>query len=210
MLNLKLLTIASLIEKKDIVIDTCTDHAYLAIHLKKNNLCKEVFASDISANALSIAKKNIKNSDTNIKTFLSDGLKDIPTLNINTVVIAGVGTETALNIVTFSPFSIEKYIISCNNNHEELRRKMTQLGYFSKTEIVIKEKDKFYPIILFTKKKTKTNKYIFKYGSSNNKEYFTYLLNKENNILSKVPSKHFIKRYSHKRNIKYLKHLIDN
>lgn len=60
MINLKLKAIASLIEKEDIVIDTCCDHAYLAIYLKKNRLCKEVYASDINPNALNQAKKILK------------------------------------------------------------------------------------------------------------------------------------------------------
>ncbi|MDE5539916.1 MAG: class I SAM-dependent methyltransferase, partial [Bacilli bacterium] len=98
MLNLKLKTIADLITNDDIVIDTCCDHAYLAIFLKENKLCKEVYASDISLNALNIAKRNIKAKKLNIKTYLSDGLKDIPNLDINTVVIAGVGTSTALDM----------------------------------------------------------------------------------------------------------------
>ena len=35
MINLKLKTIASFIEKEDVVLDTCCDHAYLAIYLKQ-------------------------------------------------------------------------------------------------------------------------------------------------------------------------------
>ena len=60
MINLKLKTIASFIEKEDVVLDTCCDHAYLAIYLKQNQLCKEVYASDINENALNQAKKILK------------------------------------------------------------------------------------------------------------------------------------------------------
>ena len=38
MINLKLKTIASFITKEDTVIDTCCDHAYLAIYLKQNKI----------------------------------------------------------------------------------------------------------------------------------------------------------------------------
>ena len=35
------------ISKKDTVLDVGCDHGYLSIYLKTNNLCKEVYASDI-------------------------------------------------------------------------------------------------------------------------------------------------------------------
>ena len=130
MLNLKLQTIASLIEKEDIVIDTCCDHAYLAIHLKKNNLCKDIYASDISKNALNGAINNIEKNGVHIKTFLSDGFKNINEPQINTAVIAGVGTTTVLNIVNEAPKNIKKIIVSSNNEHQELRTKMQKLGFY--------------------------------------------------------------------------------
>ncbi len=188
MLNLKLKTIALLINKDDIVIDVACDHAYLAIYLKEHNLCKEVYASDISKEALNNANKNIKNSNLNIKTYLSDGLLDIPIKEnkINTVIIAGVGTNTALNIVKTSK-DIPKYIISSNNNHEELRKNMQNLGFYNEKEIVIKENKKYYPIIIFQKDSKKDNEFILKYGKSTNKEYYKYLLTKEKNIMSQIP-----------------------
>ncbi len=57
MLNQKLTTISKLVKTNDTVIDIGCDHAYLAIYLKENNLCKEVYASDINENALNGAKK---------------------------------------------------------------------------------------------------------------------------------------------------------
>ena len=56
MINKKLKAIASFINKHDTVIDIGCDHAYLAIYLKENKLCKNVYASDINQNALNIAK----------------------------------------------------------------------------------------------------------------------------------------------------------
>lgn len=207
MLNLKLKTIASLINPNDIVIDTCCDHAYLAIYLKKNKLCQEVYASDISANALSVAKKNIKDHNQDIKTYLSDGFKNINIKNLSLAVIAGVGATTALNIVKYAPKNI-KFIISSNSDHAKLRKEMQSLGYFIEKEIVVKENNKFYPIILFTTTYQKQTKYTLKYGKSTNQDYFNYLLNKEQVILSKIPKKYLLTRIKHKLNIKHLKNTI--
>ncbi len=210
MLNLKLKTIATLVSPNDYVIDMACDHAYLAIYLKENNLCKEIIASDISENALDNAKRNIKARKLDIKTYLSDGFKNIDDHNINTVIISGVGTSTVKDIINNSPNYITKYIISSNNNHDTLRRYMLNKNFYIKKEVIVKENNKYYPIMLFTKEKTPENKYTLKYGKSNDLNYFNYLLTKEKSILSKIPAKHLIKRLNTKRNIKYLNKVIKN
>ncbi len=208
MLNLKLKTITTLVNKNDIVIDMACDHAYLAIYLKENNLCQEVYASDISKNALLNAQNNIKAKNLNIKTYLSDGFNNLPNLNINTAIIAGVGTKTILNIVKNTPSSVNKYIISSNNNYEELRTTMLKYHFYNTKEIVIKENNKYYPIILFTKNIQKETKLTLKYGKSSNIEYFTYLLNKNYQILKNIPKLKVLNRLKVYINILNLKKLI--
>ena len=209
MINLKLKTIASFIAKEDTVIDTCCDHAYLAIYLKQNNLCKDVYASDINPNALDVAKKNIATSRVNITTYLSDGFKNINNGNIDTAVIAGVGTNTVLDIIDGAPLSIKKYIISSNNNQDELRFSLYQRGLYIQEEKAILDKGKYYVIMLVTKDYVKMNKLSFKYGKSNNQDYFLYLIKKEQEILAKIPRNKFIKRLNHKRNIYLLRKIIE-
>lgn len=209
MINLKLKTIASFIAKEDTVIDTCCDHAYLAIYLKQNNLCKDVYASDINPNALDVAKKNIATSRVNITTYLSDGFKNINNGNIDTAVIAGVGTNTVLDIIDGAPLSIKKYIISSNNNQDELRFSLYQRGLYIQEEKAILDKGKFYVIMLVTKNYIKENKLSFKYGKSNNRDYFLYLIKKEQDVLAKIPRNKFIKRLKHKRNIYRLRKIIE-
>lgn len=207
MLNKKLKTIASLVNKTDTVIDIGCDHAYLSIYLKEHKICKEVYASDISERVLKTAEENIKKSKTKIKVYLSDGFKNINNESINTAVISGMGTSTILNIIDNAPKNIIKYIISSNNEHEKLRREMLKKGFYSKKEIVIKENDKYYPIIIFTKEIQKESKLTLKYGKSSNQEYFNYLENKEKSILKNIPKKHILARLRHLKNIKGLKKL---
>ena len=204
MLNLKLKTIASLINKNDTVIDVACDHAYLAIYLKKNNLCKEVYASDISENAIKNANKNIENANLKIKTFITNGLSSVPP-NIDTVVIAGVGANTILDIVKNSLLDIKTYIISSNNNYYLLRSNMAKLGYYNNFEVVIKDNNKYYPIIKFIKSNKKDNKFLLKYGKSNNIDYYNYLLKKEEAIITKLPDNLKIK---HQKEINNLKKII--
>ena len=210
MLNQKLKALTKFINKEDIVIDVACDHAYLAIYLKENNLCEEVYASDISKEALKNAQKNIQASKVSIKTYHADGLKNIPLKenNINTVVIAGVGTNTALNIVKNADYPISKYIISSNNNHEELRKTMQELNYYNEEEIVIKDHHKFYPIIKFIKSSKKDNNFNLKYGKSSNIDYYHYLLTKEENIIKNIPEQNTEEQAKHQKEITNLKKII--
>ena len=70
------------ISKKDIVLDVGCDHGYLSIYLKTNNLCKEVYASDIKESALNVAIKNFKKYNLDIKTYVSDGFEDFKGLTV--------------------------------------------------------------------------------------------------------------------------------
>ncbi len=208
MLNLKLQTIAGLINKNDTVIDIGCDHAHLAIYLKKNKLCKEVYASDISENVLRIAEENIKKSKTNIKVYLSDGFSSINNKDINTAVISGMGTNTILNIVNNAPQNITKYIISSNNDYEFLRLSLYKKGFYIAKEIAIKDNNKFYPIMLFMKEFKQETKKTLKYGKSYDKEYLSYLITKEKSILKRIPFKHILKRIKHMKNIRILQSML--
>lgn len=208
MINLKLKTIASLIDKQDIVLDTCSDHAYLAIYLKKNKLCREVYASDINANALRGARKNIDDADLLITTYLSDGFQNIDNSNINTAVIAGVGANTVLDIMKYAPANIKKYIISSNNHQEYLRKTLYQNHFYIEKEIVIYEKHKYYVIMLVTRNMQQEDYLSLKYGKSNNKDYFNYLIKKEEDILQHLPKENTIEKEEHQKIIKELKEVI--
>ena len=71
MVSDRLLALANDISKKDTVLDVGCDHGYLSIYLKENNLCKEVYACDISESALNVARKNFKKSNLDIKNIIA-------------------------------------------------------------------------------------------------------------------------------------------
>ena len=208
MLNLKLQTIANFVELKDNVLDTCCDHAYLAIYLKQNRLCSNVFASDISPEALNIANSNIKKANLDIKTYLSDGFKDITNPTIDTCIIAGVGASTVIDIVNTSPNNIKKFIVSSNTKPEIIRIFMQDIGFYLQKETVIKERHKFYPIMLFIKKQKKRTKKELKYGISKNHDYYKNLYFKEKTILNKIPKKYILRRLKIKYDLKYISKIL--
>ena len=154
-----------------------------------------------------LVKENIKKKNVKIEVYLSDGFQNIKNNNINTAIISGMGTSTILSIISNAPKNVEKYIISSNNDYEVLRKEMLKKDFYIKKEIVIKERDKYYPIIIFTKEFQKENKLSLKYGKSNNKEYYKYFEEKEKSILKSIPKMHIITWFSHIIRIKELKKL---
>lgn len=185
----RLKCLADFVDKKDFIADIGCDHGLLSIYLMKNNLCQNVIASDINQNALNNAIKNIKKNNLNIKTILSDGLTNIDTENLNTLIISGMGTTTIKNILSNKNKlkNIHKIIVQSNNDHELLRRSMNDYGYYLKQEKIIFENGKWYITCLFIKSnKSNTNQEI-KYGFLNNDEYNNYLLQKKKLLLKKIP-----------------------
>ena len=180
----RLLAIASFIEKNDSVLDLGCDHGYLAIYLKKNNLCKNVIASDISSNALDIANNNIKKYQVDIKTYLSDGLNNINDF-YDTIVIAGMGTHSIIKILNDKELP-PKIILASNNDYPLLRKFMNSIGYYLEKELVVLEKDKYYIVMLYIIKEKKLKKTEILFGKNNNLEYYQYLYGKNLSILKRT------------------------
>lgn len=180
MKSLRMQTIASFIEPNDNVADIGCDHAYLSIFLAKNHLCNKIIATDINENALQIAKENIKKNhlDKKIKTYLSDGLQSINDLEIDTVVLAGMGTSTILHIIdNMKHLNIKKYIIQSNNDLPKLRKSLRKQKIYLQKEKVVYEKKHYYPVGIYTNHYTSLNlreKWFGKYDMAN-VNYYQFL-----------------------------------
>ena len=200
MKSLRLLAIASLIDKGSSVLDVGTDHAYLPIFLSQNEKCKSIIASDVSSNALKIAKDNLKKYHIDdVKLILSNGLDSINE-EYDTIVLAGMGTSTIIKILENKKLP-NTLIISSNNDLYKLRKFMNKIKYKIKEEIVILEKNKYYDIIKYQKGNEKLSYFKKMYGKSNDKKYYKYLLTKEKNIFKKV---NLFKKLNLLKNIIYL------
>ena len=200
MKSLRLLAIASLIDNGSSVLDVGTDHAYLPIILSQNKKCKSIIASDVSSNALKIAKDNLKKYHIDdVKLILSNGLDSINE-DYDTIVLAGMGTSTIIKILENKKLP-NTLIISSNNDLYKLRKFMNKIKYKIKEEIVILEKNKYYDIIKYQKGNEQLSYFKKMYGKSNDKKYYKYLLTKEKNIFKKV---NLFKKLNLLKNIIYL------
>ncbi len=177
--------IASLVDKGATILDVGTDHGYLPIYLVKNKLVKKAYASDISKNALSYAEKNIKEENLNIKTYVSDGIKDIK-VKYDTLIITGMGFHTIEGILENKNLP-DTLILQSNSEHYNLRKYMNKIGYKIEKEITLKDKKIYYVIIKYKKEFEKLNYIDLLFGKSNNKDYFISLYNKNKEIIKSVP-----------------------
>lgn len=195
-------TLASLIEPNTNVIDIGCDHGLLDIYLTKfnNNIC---IACDIKESALNAAIINIKKYDLNIKTIISNGLENVDVPDNCNIVIAGMGTNTIMDILKNEKAKkAKKLIIQTNNDYYELRKFMQQNKYKIVDEITIIDKKIRYIIIKFEEGQKKYSKLELKIGpillnknDSETKKYFKELLEENKKIMNKLPNKQLFKKF---------------
>ncbi len=144
--------ISSLVDDNSKVIDIGCDHGYLGIELIRQNRNISVISSDISCNALSFARKNINREVPEAKICLrvGNGLDVIDKNEINTIVIAGLGAHTQIEILINGKEKLEyvdSIILSPNSSEFYIRSNLEKIGFYIYDEDVVLENGKFYPIL---------------------------------------------------------------
>ncbi len=224
MINLskRLNSIAKYIKDDSNIVDIGCDHALLDIFLAITKKNIKITASDININALQNAKKNITkyNLTSKIKTVLSDGLNNIDTTNINTIIISGMGSHTIVGILQKNLNklkNINTLILQSNNDLDFLREKVTKLGYYIESEELIKDTNIIYTIILFKKGyKFYTRKELYfgpKLVKEKNNLFIEKLekdLNKIESFYPLIPKKHLRYKLKTKWKIKNIKKILKN
>lgn len=209
----RLQTIATMIEKGADVIDIGCDHAFLDIYLTlyNDNHC---IASDINQNALNNAITNIKkyHLENNIQVIQSDGLEAINVKDKSTLIISGMGTTTIKHILSNPKVDqCETIIIQSNNELLELRKFLNKRYKIIEERIVV-DRMIYYTVIKLVKGKqrcTKMDYYIGPYIRKNNiplrKEYLEYLIETNQSVIDKLPSKYWLEKRKRNRLIHKLK-----
>ena len=150
-LSIRLETIASLVPFGARVCDIGTDHGYLSIHLKNNNIAKSVIATDLNEKPLENARKNISSSGiTDISLRLCDGLSGVSQNEADTVIIAGMGGEVIVHILKNCEWIKNEslhLILQPTTSAEVLREFLTQSGFEIMSETPVSENKKLYSVM---------------------------------------------------------------
>lgn len=204
MISKRLNVIASLVDSNKI-IDIGCDHALLDIYLTNKGI--NCVAIDNKETVLDKARENIKKNNLldKIKIICSNGLENYNVLGNENVIIAGMGTNTILNIIQNKEFNkINTLIIQSNNNLYELRKNVCKLGYYIDKEIVIFDK-KYYNIIRFKRGFKKYSYFDYYFGLDMNYEYKKYINNKIYKTYKNIPFKNIVKKIKYKILLLYIK-----
>lgn len=199
LLSKRLEAIANMIDQDDIVLDIGTDHGYLPIYLVSNQKIKLAIASDIKESPLQMASKNVTKANLvdKIKLVLSDGLESI-TSYFNTLVIAGVGPRTIINVLENGKAKIKgKTLILQSNVSSNLVRDWLSTNNFKIiNEALVEEDDNYYEVIKAVNGKqllTNSDLYlgpIIKKGKSETVgKYFAYMRDKYSKLVKRIPKK---------------------
>lgn len=175
--------ISSYISDNEKVLDVGCDQALLSKILAKRKIYS--IASDLRPNIIENAKKNLTPLEKEYITFsVSNGVPTI--LNEEyTLVLSGMGAHTILDILKNSNYRFNKIITISNNNNDMLRTEMSKLNYYVLEEEIIKEKGKFYNLIVFDNVKRDYSK-----------EQILVGINHKNKELLKEKNEYLIKKYT--------------
>ncbi len=116
------------------VADIGTDHAYLPVYLVECGKIHKAIAADVREGPLENAKGNISKNgfDQQIKTVLSDGLEKISPDEADDIVIAGMGGELIIRIISAAAWlkdSSRHLILQPMTRAEQLREYLCSEGF---------------------------------------------------------------------------------
>ena len=218
-INERLKKIGDLVPLSSYPLDIGCDHALLTIYLTKERSIENALAADNKEGPLQMAKVNIANYhlEDKIELILADGL-DAYRKGVSVVTISGMGGLTINKIIDkgrkYLKY-INTFILSPNNYTIAVKRKLKRYGYYISDEYVVKDKNKIYQIMVFTKgKKYYSYKTLFlgpflmTRREPLVKEYYLNELKMKQQLLKIMPSSFTSKRRILKREIKYLEAII--
>lgn len=153
----RLKEIATLITFGGVLCDVGSDHAYLPVYMRQNNMIRKAYALDISAVNVAKAARNIASAGVEcIEPILSDGLDAVETpsagikfADISDIVIAGMGGENIAAILERSELAVSgvNLVLQPNSKTELLRNFLFREGYRIKEERLVRAGKFLYVII---------------------------------------------------------------
>lgn len=145
----RLRAIADLVTNCSVVYDIGTDHAWLPIWLLQQKRCQMAVASDVRPGPLKRAAEHVKqvNLESLISTRLSDGFENLEPTSHDTVILAGLGGKTIMNILESDKARKPVLVIQAMKSLPELRAFLSRKGYRIDDEDLACEKKRVYPVM---------------------------------------------------------------
>ena len=219
-INSRLKTIGDLVPLSSYPLDIGCDHALLSIYLVKEKEMKKALASDNKSSPLKKAKENVNfyKVKDKVKLVEAEGL-DSYEEGIDTITISGMGGLNINKILDDNKKylkNINTLILSPNNYSIAVKRKLTKLGYHIENEVLVKESNIIYEILVFKKgrkyysyKKLFLGPILMTKQDNLTKEYYKNILASKEALLQALPKSFTNKIRVTKKEIKYLEEVIN-
>ena len=152
-LDSRLSACASFVRNGVRLADIGTDHAYLPVWLAKNNIITSAVAADVRPMPLERGAENIEKYECSdiVSTRLSDGLDEISENEADDIVMAGMGAELIVDIISRALWlkDPDKHLIlQPMTRAHTLRRYLAQNGFEILDEKACAHGGKNYTVIL--------------------------------------------------------------
>lgn len=139
------------VQSGDRVADVGCDHGYLGIYLLSHGIARSVIASDINEMPLESARQNASKFGVADKMsfHLCGGVRHLPH-NFDVLVLAGMGADTILSILSDAPWLRDKkyrLVLQCQSKRSDLRRYLHQHGYAIRRETLAQDGKFLYPVM---------------------------------------------------------------
>lgn len=151
-LSKRLQMVTDCVTKGSTVADVGCDHAYISIYLVENKIATSTVALDINKGPLERAAINVKDYgyEDRITTRLSDGLQKLQPGEADSIVIAGIGGELMVRILSEGDACVKaakEVVLQPQSEVDKVRRYLHKLGYKIVQENMCIDDGKFYVVI---------------------------------------------------------------
>lgn len=182
-------SVAALVNQDAAIADVGTDHGYIPVYLLKQGVIKSAVAVDINEGPLNSCKSLVKSEGLQDKiiTRISNGLENVKSSECDTVIIAGMGGELIVKILSACDWAKEKHLILQPMTHPEIARKyLYDNGYAIDNDLIVNDDRHYYSLfdacfVGEKQNKSRVDYYLGNIKDFSKKEYFIHLLNYLNN-----------------------------
>lgn len=151
-LSKRLQAVAGMVSGGNRLVDVGTDHGYIPIYLVERKKIPSAIAMDVKAGPLSRAEEHIRQAGLNayIMCRLSDGLRELSPGEGDSLLLAGMGGNLMVRILTEKPEvrdSFRELILQPQSAQALVRKTMDEAGWCVDREDMVLEDGKFYPML---------------------------------------------------------------
>ena len=151
-LDKRLSMVASMVRRGSRVADIGTDHGYLPVYLVQNGVCPSGIAADIGEGPLEAARHTVTEASLTgkIALRLGDGLSPVSPDEVDDIVIAGMGGETIVEILSATDWVKNarlRLVCQPMTRAEELRRWLLANGFRITEERLVCDGHRLYPVL---------------------------------------------------------------